>query len=76
MGGDDQAKYFTKWELKRCNGWYLTFCILPRQCTLSGKRIWFKSAYKGKCVINGPGSDVIITHYLDRFEFMKWKLQG
>ena len=56
-------------------GWHLHFCLWPRECFLTGQRIWFKTCYKGSRTITGPGEPVFIDHYVDRYEFLIWQLK-
>lgn len=57
-----------KWELK--------FSFLPRRCDISNKLCWFKYAYQGTAVWQGPGEDAIEKRWHDNTEHLIWKLKG
>jgi hypothetical protein len=63
-----------RWGLSRANNWKLVLCILPKNCFLTGKKLWGKRCYKGTRIITGPGDPVIEEYYIEKFEFMKWQL--
>lgn len=63
------------WELKHIKKWDLVFCLYPRTCTISKKLIWFKYCYKGIWLITGPGDPIKETYYIDKHEFILYKLK-
>jgi hypothetical protein len=64
------------WGLNRVQDWKLKFCLWPRECFLTGRRIWGTEAYHGTRILTGPGEPIIDHYYIDRDEFMIWKLKG
>jgi hypothetical protein len=64
------------WGLARAGDWKLTLCFRPRTCFLSGKRLWGKQAYRGVRIITGPGEPVIEDYWIEKSEFIIWKLKG
>ena len=75
MDSPTQAPPSEDWGLTRIVDWHLHFCWLPSKCFLTDKNIWFKTCYKGSRTITGPGSDVVIDYYIDKFEFLIWQLK-
>jgi len=64
--------------LRYVKDWHLHFCILPRTCFLTGKRIWLTDCYKGTRTIgpgSPPGSLTVEKFYIDKHEFMLWSLK-
>jgi hypothetical protein len=53
----------------------LKFAFLPKQCNLSGNRIWLKYAYRLNAVWNGPGTPVVETRWHDAHRHIIWKLK-
>jgi len=45
----------------RCLGAQLKFAWLPKQCSISGKLIWLKFAYRLTAMYAGPGEPVYAT---------------
>jgi hypothetical protein len=56
--------------------WYEKFTWLPRQCVVTGKRIWLKRAMKGVQIITGPGDPVIVYKWIDKKQFLLERLKG
>ena len=69
-----QAPPTQDWGLNRAVGWKLKFCLLPKKCFLSGKRIWGKSAYYGENWITGPGDPIVDEYWISKEEFILWQL--
>ena len=65
-----------EWGLFQVNNWHLHFCLWPRTCYLSGKRLWFKKCYRGWRFITGPGTPVFDGYYIEKSEFIFWNLRG
>ena len=63
------------WGLTRATGWHLHFCLLPRQCFLTDRKLWLERCYKGTRMITGPGEPVFVDYYIDKFEFLIWQLK-
>lgn len=63
------------WELRRIRNWYMHFCLWPRMCFLTKRYIWLTECYKGTNIITGPGSPICNDYYIDRHEFIIWKLK-
>jgi hypothetical protein len=61
---------------RRCVGWSLTFCILPRRCHYTGKYLWLTRAYQGVAMITGPGEPVFDYRWCDRKEYLFLKIKG
>jgi len=59
-----------------CIGWQLKFCIWPRTCFYSNKRIWLSRAYCGTAMITGPGEPVFITRWINRNEYLLARIKG
>ena len=62
--------------LKQAKDWHLKFALVPRQCAVSGQRIWLEPAYRGTRVITGPGTPVVEHYWINRIEFMIWRLKN
>lgn len=56
--------------------WVMSFCWLPRRCSLSNKLQWLKYAYKGTAMWTGPGTPVYEYMWHDKAEHLIWKLKG
>ena len=64
--------------LRYVKDWHLHFCILPRTCFLTGKRMWLTDCYKGTRTIGPgapPGSLTVEKFYIDKDEFRLWSLK-
>jgi hypothetical protein len=53
----------------------LKFCLWPRRCYISGKRLWLKKAYKETAMWTGPGDPVYESRWYDRYEFIMLTLK-
>jgi len=58
----------------------LRFALFPHKCAISGRRIWLEKAYKSVEKYAGYGDNrqyvqVTYTHWIDKNEYIKWKLQ-
>jgi hypothetical protein len=63
------------WGLNKVVDWKLTRCWFPRECFLTGQNLWGKRAYHGTRMITGPGEPVIDHYYVERDEFILWRLK-
>jgi len=63
------------WYLKRVNDWELKFCLFPKRCCLSNKKLFGKFAYKGLCWITGPGDPIPEVFWIDKNEFLIWQIK-
>ena len=63
------------WGLSRVKWWELKLCWLPKKCFLSGQGLWGRYAYKGARYIHGPGEPVEEVYWIDRNEFIMWRLK-
>jgi len=70
-----QAPPSEDWELQRIGVWKLKLCWFPKKCYLSGKKIWGKYAYHGERWITGPGEPIVVNYWIDRNEFLIWKIK-
>ena len=63
--------------LNRATGWKLKLCwTRPHNCFLTGKSVWGRRAYHGVRVIHGPGEPVYEDYWIDRDEFLIWRLKA
>ncbi len=63
------------WGLNRARWWELKLCWMPKKCFLTGRSLWGRRAYHGERWITGPGEPVVEHYWIDRDEFMMWKLK-
>ncbi len=70
-----QSHPMEDWGLNRIKWWELKFCWFPKKCFLSGKKLWGKRAYKGLLYIHGPGEPVIDVYWIDKKEYLFWKIK-
>lgn len=63
------------WGLNRVKWWELKLCWLPKRCFLSGQDLWGKKAYKGVRYIHGPGDPVEDVYWIEKNEFLIWRLK-
>jgi hypothetical protein len=61
---------------RRCIGWNLKFCILPKRCHYTGKYLWLTKAYQGVAMITGPGEPVFEYRWCERKEYLFLKIKG
>jgi hypothetical protein len=71
-----QVSLSDDWGLQKAQDWRLKLCWSPKKCYLSGKDLWGKRAYHGIRTITGPGDPVYEDYWIDRMEFLIWKLKG
>lgn len=64
------------WGLNKVGNWALKRCWIPRECFLTGQRLWGVNAYHGTRMITGPGEPIIDHYWVERDEFIMWKLKG
>lgn len=76
IGSVTQSPLREDWGLNQVRDWHLQFCYLPRSCFLTGKRLWWRWCYTGSRVINGPGTPVQAVYYIEKDEFIFWRLRG
>lgn len=55
------------WELKRP--------LWPRRCAITDKFLWFKSSYRGRRIITGPGEPVIEDRWHSKNDHIIWLLK-
>lgn len=70
-----QSPLSDDWGLNRVKVWELKFCLFPKKCFLSKKPLWFRMAYRGKLWLHGPGEPVIDTYWINKHEFLLWRLK-
>lgn len=66
---------YEDWTLNKIDNWNLKFCWALQRCFLSNKFMWGKWAYFGSRLITGPGEPVLDYRWIDRDEFILWKLK-
>lgn len=64
------------WGLNRAQRWDLKLCWLPKKCFLTGKPLWGRLAYCGIRWIHGPGEHIEQVYWVDRHEYLLWRLKG
>lgn len=52
------------------------YCIWPRRCYITGKRLWLTHAYRGTAVWTGPGDPAVWTRWYSNEEMLVLKLKG
>jgi hypothetical protein len=75
-GNVSQALPSQNWGLQKVFNWRLRICYLPKQCYLSGKKLWGRYAYHGERWITGPGEPVVEHYWIEKNEFLIWNLKG
>ena len=70
----DQEPRSQNWGLNRIRNWKLHFCLWPRTCFLTRKRLWLTKCYTGMRLISGPGNPIEDIYYIDKNEFIIWNL--
>ena len=73
--GPDQSPPSEDWGLNRAQRWDLKFCWLPKECFLTGQKLWGKLAYRGIRWIHGPGEPIEQIYWVDKDEFLLWNLR-
>lgn len=61
---------------RRCIGWELTFCLLPRRCYYTKKFLWLRKAYVGVSMLTGPGDPIFDYRWCERREYLFLKIKG
>lgn len=61
---------------RRCIGWEIKFCLLPRRCFYTGKYLWLKNAYRGTAMLTGPGDPLFEDRWCERHEYLFLKIKG
>lgn len=61
---------------RRCIGWELTFCLLPRRCYYTKKLLWLRKAYVGVSMLTGPGDPIFDYRWCERREYLFLKIKG
>jgi hypothetical protein len=64
------------WGLQRASYWELKFCVVPKRCFLTNKKLWGKRAYHGERWITGPDEPIVEHYWIEKDEFLKWNLRG
>lgn len=53
----------------------LQFALLPHRCALTKRRIWLEKAYRSYERYHGYNGEVVTyIHWVDKNEYIKWKL--
>jgi hypothetical protein len=60
---------------RRCVGWEYKFVLWPRECLITGKKLWLEYAYRGCSVLTGPGDAIIEYRWHHKHEHLIWKLK-
>jgi len=76
MDDVQQSPASEDWGLGRASNWRLKLCWAPKSCFLTGKKLWGKKAYCGTRIITGPGDPVITDYWIEKDEFIVWRLKG
>lgn len=76
LGYEPKSLSEADWHFyKKCAGWEYKFSLLPRRCSLSGKRIWLKKAYRGTAFYRTMDIHIISEHkWHDKDEHIVWVL--
>ena len=56
--------------------WSLEFAWTPQTCDITGRKIWFESAYKGTAMWTGPGEPIVETRWHDKNSHLIWEMNG
>ena len=72
---NDQSPLEDVWYWRWCD-WQLVFAWFPHRCAVSNRWIWFKRAYLGQRLITGPGSDVVLSWWMTKEEYLINRLRG
>lgn len=62
--------------VRRCVGWHLQWCLLPRRCFYTNRSLWFKQAYMGVSMLTGPGEPIFDYRWVDSKEFLLLTIKG
>lgn len=60
---------------RRCVSWELKLVLWPKQCYITGKKMWLEYAYRGTSVLTGPGDPIIDYRWHDKHEHLIWLLK-
>ena len=60
----------------RCIGTEYKFVWYPRQCHITGKKLWLKKAYMQTAMWTGPGDPAFEYRWYDKDEFLIARLKG
>ena len=63
-----------RWRVRA--DWTLRFCLWPRRCAISGRRIWLKQGYRGTNWLTGPGDPIPLERWHDKDYHLVWLLEG
>lgn len=72
---DSTTTYYDGFK-DHCIGTQLKFAFTPKKCHISGKRIWFKKAYKQTAMWTGPGDPAFEHRWYNKDEFLIAKIKG
>lgn len=61
---------------RRCIGWHLKFCLIPKRCFYTGKFLWLTFAYKGTSIIPGSSELLFEDRWCQRQEYLFLKIKG
>ena len=53
----------------------LRYCLWPKHCDISGRRLWLENAYETTRVITGPGDPVLEHRRYSTEEFLILRLK-
>lgn len=70
-----QAPREEDWGLQKAQNWQLKRCWRPETCFLTGVQLWGKKAYRGLRIITGPGEPIHEYYWVEKNEFILWKLK-
>lgn len=78
MGTNYIPSYFEmiEYALSKTSNWELKFALVPHRCCKSQRLMWLTYAYKGTRIITGPGTPVIETFWMNKEDFIIWRLKG
>jgi len=71
----EQSPPWENWGMLRANNWQLKRCWWPRQCNLTGQKLWGRLAYRGEHWITGPGEPVVDYYWVEKSEFLLWRIK-
>lgn len=60
----------------RCIGTEYKFVWIPEKCYITGKKLWFKNAYKQTAMWTGSGDPMFEYRWYDRDEFLIARIKG
>ena len=61
---------------RHCVGTELKFSFIPRQCYVSGKKLWLTWAYRRTAMWTGPGDPIFEHRWYDKTEFIIERLKN